>query len=63
MPKTALKVAGFLFLIVAFLHLSRVVFKINLVIGDTVVPMWANGIGFAVAAGLSWWMFSSVRGK
>ncbi len=61
MPKTALKVAGVVFLLVALLHLSRLAFKFNLVVGESVVPVWVNAIGFAIAAGLSFWMFKSEK--
>lgn len=61
MPKTALKVAGAVFLLVALLHLSRLAFKFNLIIGDSIVPVWINGAGFLVALGLSFWMFKAEK--
>ena len=61
MPKTALKVGGTVFLLVALLHLSRLAFKFHLMIGDWMVPVWVNGAGFLVALGLSFWMFKAQK--
>jgi len=40
-------------------NLSRVIFHFNLVIGDSPIPLWANGVGFGVAASLSYWMLKA----
>ena len=61
MAKKALTVSGIVFLIVSLLHLARVLFKFNLVIGETVIPVWVNLIGFVAAGGLSFWVFKARR--
>ena len=59
--KTALNVAGTIFLIVAILHLLRVIFKWDVVIAQFTVPHYYSMIGAIVAFSLSLWMFKSVR--
>jgi len=57
----ALKVAGAVFLLVALLHLARLVFKFSILVGHHPVPLWANAIGFVIALGLSVWMFKALK--
>lgn len=59
MPKTALKVAGMIFSIVALLHLSRIALQWELLIGGWAVPFWVNGVGAAVAGSMACWMFKT----
>lgn len=61
MAKTVLKVGGAVFFLVALGHLSRLIFKFNLMIGYWDVPVWVNGVGFLVALGLSFWMFKAEK--
>ena len=53
----ALTVAGVLFFVVAILHLTRVLFHVEVLIGGFIVPMWVSVAGFVVAFALSLWMF------
>ena len=59
--KRALNVAGTIFLLVATLHLSRVIFKWDVVVAQFTVPHYYSVVGAIVAFSLSLWMFKSVR--
>ena len=59
--KTALNVAGVVFLIVAVVHLLRVLLKWQITVENFTVPGWYSLVGFLVAFSLSLWMFKSVR--
>jgi hypothetical protein len=54
-----LQVAGLIFLIIAILHLVRLVLKVKVVIGPKEIPLWISAGGFIVCALLSWWMLAS----
>ncbi len=51
--KTFLGISGIFFLLIALLHLIRVLFKINLVVGDYEVPNWMSILVFVVLLLLS----------
>jgi hypothetical protein len=57
--KPALNVAGVIFLVIAILHLVRVIFKWEAVINSHSVPMPASLMAFVVFFLLSLWMFKS----
>ena len=59
--KAALNVAGTVFLLVAMLHLTRLIFRWDVVVAQFVVPHYFSAIGALVAFSLSLWMFKSVR--
>jgi len=63
MKNLSLRVAGSIFALVALVHFSRLFFEFPIIIGDWVVPLQANAIGFIVAALLSFWMFFAARSK
>lgn len=46
--------AGAIFLLVALLHLSRMIFSWSALIAGWAVPIWINWIGFAGAGFLAW---------
>lgn len=46
---TALMIAGIVFGVVALVHLLRLAYMVEIVIGGYVVPMWASALGFVVA--------------
>ena len=58
MQKIALKVAGFIFLLVAVLHLVRVFFCAAVYVGQTLIPLYVSWIGAAVCFVLAVWMFA-----
>lgn len=59
--KVALNVAGVVFLLVSVLHLIRLIFQVEVVVGSFTVPHWYSGAFAAVTFLLSLWMFRSVR--
>ena len=59
--KVYLMVSGSLFALVALLHLLRIVFNWQAVIGGWTVPMWLSWIGLAVTATLCVWAYGLVR--
>jgi len=47
-----------LFGLIALMHLLRMVYGTEVVVGSMMVPMWASALGFVVAGGLAyavWW--------
>ena len=59
--KAALNAAGIVFLVIAVLHLLRVIFKWEAIIIGSAVPVWVSIIAFIVFFLLSLWMFKSKR--
>lgn len=59
--KTALIVAGVIFSLVSLLHVLRWYFKIEVIFGGYVIPMWVSGVGFIIALILATWMFTASR--
>lgn len=53
----ALRIAGTIFGIVGLLHLARVIFCVDLVIGNCSLPIWVNVAGFIGAALLCTWLW------
>ena len=49
--------AGTVFAVVALLHLSRILFGWQFVLGSWTVPYWLNGLGTIVTAFLSYFSF------
>lgn len=54
---TALIVAGIIFAIVALMHLLRVIYKTDVIIGTKSIPIWVSIVAFIVTLLLSIWMF------
>lgn len=61
MKDIALKVAGFVFLVVSILQLLRVIFGIKVVAGGHVVPVWLSLVAFIVMGLLAIWMFRALK--
>ena len=57
MPKTALKVAGSIFLLVALLHFARAFWSVAISVGQIFIPVYASWIGGGLCVLLSAWMF------
>jgi len=49
------KVATLIFGLVAAAQLARLIFGFPILIGGVTIPIWASGIGFLVAGGMSLW--------
>lgn len=56
-----IKIAAFVFLLVGLVHLSRLVFQFDLVIGNWMVPLWVNGVGALLSLILSFYLFKSLK--
>jgi uncharacterized membrane protein len=59
MKNIALKVAGTIFLLMALLHLLRVIFNIEVVVAGFTAPIWLSIVGFIFALALALWMFKT----
>lgn len=57
------KIAIAVFSLVAVLHLLRLVFSWEVIIGGVIIPFWVSIIGFIVAAGLAFLLWREMRGK
>ncbi len=55
-------VSGALFSLVAFAHLTRVVFGWPVAVGDMMIPMGISWLGLIVTAALASWAFRLSRG-
>ncbi len=53
--------AGAIFIFVALIHLYRLINPFTLIIGDYVVPVWINAIGFVIAGMMAGWIFYSLN--
>ena len=58
--KTALMTAGAIFLLVGFLHLLRLLFRVKLMVGKFTIPVWLSAIVFLILLFFSAWMFKSI---
>ena len=56
----ALMIAGAIFLLVGFLHLLRLLFRVKVMVGKFMIPVWFSAIGFLILLLLSLWMFRSI---
>jgi hypothetical protein len=61
--KPASLLAAIVLDLVAALHLARIVFHTEVLIGGWVVPMWVSGVGCVVAATLSFLVLLEARTK
>jgi uncharacterized membrane protein len=52
-----LRVAGFIFALVALGHLLRIIYEVKINVAEYVLPMSVSYIGFIVTLVLSIWMF------
>ena len=57
--QTPLLVSGIIFLLIAIMHLARVIIKFNLVVADYPVPIWMNMVAVVVALVFAIWMFKA----
>lgn len=58
-PNLALTVAAIVFLVVALIHLLRLILKFDIAINGQHVRLMWNALAFAVSSGLSIWLFKS----
>jgi type VI protein secretion system component VasK len=57
----ALKVSGFIFLMVAIMHLLRLFLKVQVHVGSHHVRLLVSLVGFVVALLLAIWMFAASK--
>lgn len=55
--KAYLALSGTIFLLVAGLHLLRLVYQWPIVVGIWIVPRWVSYVGFPVASGYCVWAY------
>jgi len=51
--KTFLRVSGVIFLVVAVVHLLRLVFQWEVILAGWPAPVWLSAVAFAIAAALA----------
>jgi len=59
--KTYMTVTATLFLIVAIMHLLRIIFGWPVEIGGLSIPLWVSWLGVLVAGGLAYFGFTQNR--
>ncbi len=59
--KTVAVVSGVVFILVALLHLLRLIFGWSAVFNGWSVPMWVSILGLIVAGALVWMNFSAAK--
>lgn len=58
MPRVALTISGFIFLLIAVVHIARLVYDFEFRIGFE-IPPWLNVVGSVVALGMALVMFKA----
>ena len=58
--QAALMTAGAIFLLVGFSHLLRLLFRVRLMVGKFIIPVWLSAIVFLILLFFSAWMFKSI---
>lgn len=61
MKNIALIVAGLVFLVISLVHLSRLILKVEVRVGNFTVPLWFGILAILGPLGLALWMFASAR--
>jgi hypothetical protein len=56
-----LQVAAVVFALVSLAQLLRLVTGADVLVADHSLPLWASGVAFVIACGLSYWMFKLSR--
>lgn len=59
----ALNVAGVIFVLVALIHLFRLLTRFEVTFNGNPVPMSASGIALVVTCALAIWMFAAAKHK
>jgi hypothetical protein len=59
--RSYLRVSGALFVLIAVVHLLRLVYRAPAEVAEWMVPLWVSIIGFALPAGLALWAFRLAR--
>jgi len=59
--KTGSKLAIILFTLVAIAHLLRLIFGIDLTVGDWIAPPWVSILGIAVPGFIAWLLWKESK--
>ncbi len=51
--KPAALIASVILTLVAFAHLLRFIFRVEVTAGGTTIPMWLSGVAFVLAGGVA----------
>lgn len=57
----ALRLTAVIFLLVSLFHLLRLILKIDVMVGNFVLPMWSSVVGFLVMFTLAVWVLSLLK--
>ena len=60
--KTYIKLAALLLALVALMHLLRVIFKTEVIVDGTVIPIWVSIVGFIIPGVLSYGLCKEAGG-
>jgi len=52
--KSYFKFSSLLFLIIAIVHLARLIYGWEVVLGETMIPVWASWVAVIVGAYMAW---------
>lgn len=63
MKKPATLITAFLLALLGLAHLLRIIFGINVTIGDWPAPTWVSVVGFIIPAALAVLLLIERRGK
>ena len=61
--KTWLRVAATIFVIMALVHFSRLIFRFDFIIGSWEVPLWVSFVAFIIIGFLSVKLYNLTCGK
>jgi membrane protein implicated in regulation of membrane protease activity len=61
--KSAIPTAVILLAAVALAHLLRLIFGVQVMVGDTLIPLWVSGVAFLVASGVAFMLWRAGRGR
>lgn len=63
MTKPATHLASILLGAVSVAHLLRLVFKTQVTVSDSVIPMWVSSVGFVVAGAIAIMLWREARNR
>lgn len=61
MQRAALRVAGFIFILVALLHTIRALEFVSIQVGSIIIPVYASWIGCLGSSALAVWMLIAAK--
>ncbi|HIG95921.1 TPA: hypothetical protein HA249_03460 [Candidatus Woesearchaeota archaeon] len=58
-----LRLCTLIFVLVALVHLLRLILGWDMILGNWESPQWVSIIALIVASGLAWWTWTTSHGK